>query len=118
MKSDNLLVHDGRATGIDVQLVDENTVVYDLAPFLNHLGLLGWSPRGLPRRSLIARAATAFLAAYSAGAAWQLPIAWLRAYLLVQAATRDEGSTALRAFVGRAPAALELRSAVRALAAL
>lgn len=86
MKSDNLLIDDTAVAGIDAHIVDENVVLYDLAPFLNHLGLLHWSPRGATRGAVLAKAAAAFLDAYSNDArAWTQSLAWLRAYLLVQA---------------------------------
>ena len=85
MKSDNVLVDGDRVAGIDLHLVDENTVVYDLAPFVNHLHLLAASPRGLMYGKALYRMADAFVDAYSPSASrWRLPIAWLRAYLLLQ----------------------------------
>jgi hypothetical protein len=36
-------VDGGGVTGLDVQLIHENTVAYDLSPFLNHLCLRGGS---------------------------------------------------------------------------
>ena len=97
MKSDNLLVDGDAIAGIDLQLADENTIVYDLAPFVNHLHLLAASPRGFIRRKALARMADAFLGAYSpTSAQWRLPIDWLRGYLLLQAVARAEGGWADR----------------------
>jgi len=43
-KTDNLIVSGQRIVGIDVQSRYENTVAYDLAPFINHLELTFCQP--------------------------------------------------------------------------
>jgi len=117
MKSDNLLVDDNRVMGLDLQLVDENTVAYDLAPFLNHLHLLRWSRRGLWRHRNLAVMAAAFLRAYSADTPhWCLPLAWLRVYLLLQRVAPGRGIRSFQASARSWPARIELASAVKDLA--
>jgi aminoglycoside phosphotransferase (APT) family kinase protein len=117
MKSDNLLVDGERVTGLDAQLVDENTVAYDLAPFLNHLFLLRWTPRGLLHRRKLKLMADRFLATYSPEAKnWGLPITWLRVYLLLQIVARLQHLLPLRALAQRAAARAELARAIDSLA--
>lgn len=117
MKSDNLLVDGGAVAGLDVQMADENTVVYDLAPFVNHLGLLRWSARGLGRAPALRAAASHFLSAYSPEAArWALPIAWLRAYLLMHAIARVSSGTTVHARLAAWPVRRELAAVLAALA--
>jgi len=109
MKTDNLLVDGDDMTGLDVQMDIENTVAYDLAPFLNHLCLLRWSPRGLLQRRKLDRMAQAFLHAYSPEAGhWKLPLLWLRTYLLIQIAAPSAKTPALRTRIARWPARMEL----------
>lgn len=116
MKSDNLLVDGQHVVGLDLQLIDENTVVYDLAPFLNHLYLLAWSARGLVRRNELRLMSAHFLATYSAEtAAWALPLAWLRAYLLVQIVASPSRAGRLRTRFARWPVARELTNVVNTL---
>ena len=65
-KMDNLIVSGERIVGIDVQIRYENTVVYDLAPFINHFELAFYHPslwRLGPGR---AQLAAAFLGGYHA----------------------------------------------------
>lgn len=113
MKSDNLLMDGDNVTGLDVQLVDESTVAYDLAPFLNHLCLLRWSPRGLWQRQKLDRMATGFLRAYSPESEkWTLPLWWLRTYLLMQIVVRTTTSARVHALAARWPARRELASAI------
>lgn len=113
MKSDNLLVGGRRVTGLDVQLIHENTVAYDLAPFLNHLRLLRWSPRGLWQGKKLNHMAEGFLKAYSPDTArWRLPITWLRAYLLIQVLAPSSSPVSLRALTVRWPARKELASLI------
>jgi aminoglycoside phosphotransferase (APT) family kinase protein len=109
MKTDNLLVDGDAVAGLDLQIADDNVVAYDLAPFLNHLTLLRWSPRGITRGAMLKEAAAAFLRAYSdESAGWVLPVEWLRAYLLLQPIARSPGSRGVRARV----AAWTLRAAL------
>jgi aminoglycoside phosphotransferase (APT) family kinase protein len=113
-KSDNLLIDEDAVTGLDVQLAFENTVAYDLAPFLNHLSLLRWSPRGFLRRRKLERMAAAFLEAYSPEATqWTLSILWLRAYLLMQIVAPRSAQASLRARVARWAAYNELARAIQ-----
>jgi len=113
MKSDNLLVDADGVTGLDVQLADENTVAYDLAPFLNHLRLLRWSPRGLLRRPHLEAMSDGFLRAYSPNSGeWQLPLMWLRSYLLFQMVANSAAGMSLRALAAKWPARKELASAI------
>ena len=108
MKSDNLLIDGNEMTGLDVQMDIENTVAYDLAPFLNHLGLLRWSPRGVLRQRKLDCMARAFLQAYSPDSEhWKLPLLWLRSYLLIQIAAPSAKASALRR-IARWPARIEL----------
>jgi aminoglycoside phosphotransferase (APT) family kinase protein len=98
MKSDNLLMDGTAVTGLDVHLIHENTVIHDLVPFLNHLALLHWSPRGLWRGEELKRVASGFLQAYSSETVgWRLPIAWLRAYRLLQVLASARESFSLQA---------------------
>jgi aminoglycoside phosphotransferase (APT) family kinase protein len=114
MKSDNVLVDDERVSGLDVQLVDTNSVAYDLAPFLNHLRLLRWSARGLVHRRALDTFAAAFLRAYSDHAdQWSLPILWVRAYLLVELPWAPPRN--VRARIARWPARAELARVLDAL---
>ena len=109
MKSDNLLVDEGKVTGLDLQLSNENTVAYDLAPFLNHLRLLRWSPRGVGRGRQLDRMAEGFLRGYSPEMVdWALPLLWLRCYLLMQTVASSKRSSHWRALVARWPARREL----------
>jgi aminoglycoside phosphotransferase (APT) family kinase protein len=113
MKSDNLLVDGERVTGLDVQLVHENTVVYDLAPFLNHLYLLRWTPRGVLQPRKLESMTEGFVRAYSPETKrWGLPIAWLRAYLLLQIAAPLQRLLPLRALARRTAARVELGRAI------
>ena len=113
MKTDNLLVDGDRVTGLDVHLSHENTVVYDLAPFLNHLHLLRWTPRGLWQTNKLMRVAEAFLNAYSAEAVgWNVPIAWLRSYLLIQLLDPSRNTGSLHEFVQRRTIRSELTRAI------
>lgn len=112
MKSDNLLVDGDSVIGLDIQMVHVNTVVYDMAPFLNHLCLLRWTPRGLWQRQKLDVMGEAFLRAYSPEAeSWKLPIAWLRAYLLMQIVAPSNGA-ARRSIAVRWPARRELAKAI------
>jgi hypothetical protein len=113
MKSDNLLVDGDSVIGLDVQLADENTVAYDLAPFLNHLCLLRWSLRGLWQRQKLDLMAKGFLGAYSPDSEkWKLPLLWLRAYLLMQIVAPSGQSSRWRSAAARWPAHRELASVI------
>ena len=102
-KTDNLIVSGQRIVGIDVQIQHENTVVYDLAPFINHLELAFCHPalwRLAPARM---RLIAAFVDAYSEGKpgrVW-LPLTWTRLYLMLSAwnAAQSRGSSRLRAAI-------------------
>jgi hypothetical protein len=88
-------------------------VAYDIAPFLNHLCLLRWSPRGLWARQNLDRMAMRFLRAYSSDSEkWTLPLLWLRIYLLMQIVARTAKSTRLHALAAGWPARRELASAI------
>ena len=118
MKSDNVLVDGDSIFGMDLHLIHENTVAYDLAPFLNHLRLLRWTLRGALQRRKLGIAADSFLRAYSPDTArWRLPIAWLRTYLLLQVAAPLESTRSLRAEASRWTARRELTYAIRELQA-
>jgi hypothetical protein len=100
-------------TGLDVQLVGENTVAHDLALFLNYLCLLRWSPRGLLQREKLEGMAVGFLRAYSPDSKrWTLPLLWLRTYLLFQVVARSTTSSRWHAWAARWPARRELASAI------
>jgi aminoglycoside phosphotransferase (APT) family kinase protein len=116
MKSDNLLIAEDRVVGLDAQLNHENTVAYDLAPFLNHLRLLRWSGRGFRRRRAAAIVAENFTRSYSTAARdWSLPVAWLRAYLLLQIVAPSDCAASLRSRIARWPARIELASILKKL---
>ena len=116
MKTDNLLIDGDAAAGLDLQLVHENTVAYDLAPFLNHLRLLRWTVRGMHSGRKLNAAASAFLRAYSPDTKrWGMPIAWLQTYQLIQRASPIEPEGSLRAMTARWPIRRELAHAIRAL---
>ena len=118
MKSDNVLVDGDSIVGIDLHLIHENTVAYDLAPFLNHLRLLRWTLRGAVQRRKLRIAADSFLQAYSPDTAqWRFPLAWLRTYLLIQVAAPLERTGSLRAVAARWIARRELTYAMRELQA-
>ena len=119
MKSDNLIVGAGATLGLDVQLADRNTVVYDVAPFLNHLALLALSVKGVLRRQALHALRDGFLRAYSDEAAqWNLPIAWLRTYLLMQASAPAARGSALRRAIAAWPTRRALAGALHELEAL
>lgn len=84
-KPDNVLVSGGEVAGIDFQLRDVNSILNDIAPFLNHLEIICTSHRGwrssTRRQNLIA----SFLAGYQSEGS-RLPraaLAWSRLYALV-----------------------------------
>lgn len=92
-KTDNLMVSGSRTIGIDVHLRYENVIVYDLAPFLNHLELVLYHPRGWRHMLRRERLFSAFLNAYSDAPAegYAGPLNWVRLYMLLM-----EWSTAAR----------------------
>ena len=86
-KTDNLIISGQRIVGIDLQIKHENAVVYDLAPFINHLDLAFYSPafwRLSPARE---RLITAFIEAYNEADSESLllPLTWVRLYLMLSA---------------------------------
>lgn len=84
-KSDNLLVNGGHVIGIDIHIMGENPVIYNVAQFLAHLNLLCWTPRGLLRWPILDAAGKGFLSTYLAGRKdLVLPIVWLRTIMLLQ----------------------------------
>ena len=102
-KTDNLIVSGQRIVGIDVQIRHENTVVYDLAPFINHLELALYHPGGWRLAPARARLITAFVDAYSEGKpgrVW-LPLTWIRLYMMLSAwnSAHSRGSAWLRAAI-------------------
>jgi len=83
-KSDNLLCGSDAVVGIDVNARRENAVLYDLAPFINHLQLLGCDPRAWRWARASGEVQRAFLAAYFDGAPTpRLPLLWMRLFLLL-----------------------------------
>ncbi len=116
MKSDNLLVEGGQMTGLDAHIVHRNTVAYDLAPFLNHLALLRFTPRGVGRQEALDAAADGFLRGYSTETGrWASPIAWLRGYLLLQVAASSREYALPRRWSIGWPARRVLRSVIASL---
>ena len=102
-KTDNLIVSGQRIVGIDVQIRHENTVVYDLAPFINDLELAMYHPAGWRLAPSRARLITAFVDAYSEGApgrVW-LPLTWIRLYMMLSSwnSAHSRGSAGLRAAI-------------------
>lgn len=85
-KTDNLIVSGRRTVGVDVHLRHENTVIYDLAMFLNHLALRLCHPAGwrLARSQSVLR--ETFLANYFPvrNDTIMAPLAWIQLYLLLQ----------------------------------
>jgi hypothetical protein len=102
-KTDNLIVSGRRIVGIDVQIRHENTVVYDLAPFINHLELAFCHPTVWRLARARTRLITAFVDAYSEGKpdrVW-LPLTWTRLYMMLSAwnAAQFRGLSRLRAAI-------------------
>jgi Ser/Thr protein kinase RdoA (MazF antagonist) len=83
---DNVILSDSRTIGIDMHIEHQNTVVYDLAPFLNHLALGLYEPAGW----LLARShdelRNTFLAAYfeKDQDGIDAPLAWVQLYMALQ----------------------------------
>jgi tRNA A-37 threonylcarbamoyl transferase component Bud32 len=97
---DNVILSGTRTIGIDVHIQHQNTVVYDLAPFLNHLALGLYEPAGW----LLARShdelRKTFLAAYFEGEqdSVDAPLAWVQLYMALQQwrSARQHAGHALR----------------------
>lgn len=98
--ADNLLVAAGRTLAVDIEARHENTVVHDLAPFLNYLELRAFHPGGWRRLASPEALGRTFLETYLGGAVGGIavPILWLRLYLLLQAwiSARGKGASRLR----------------------
>jgi hypothetical protein len=88
-KTDNLLVDGSRVIGLDPSLQHENSVIFDIVPFLIHLDLLRWHPRGMLFKNKLAALETGFMSGYrTITQDWKLPIAWLKCEMLSQSYTR------------------------------
>jgi len=99
-------------------LLDENTVAYDLVPFLIHARLLRWSSRGWWPPGKLDALVTGFLGAYDRDwAAWEPALSWLRAYMLMQSLA-SATTPGWRSAISRAPLRAELRRATADLRAL
>jgi hypothetical protein len=85
-KADNLLVSGPRTVGMDIHLRHESPVIYDLAPFLNHLELGLCHPRGWRFAGCRALLREAFLTSYFGARSEALDVAlsWVQLYLLLQ----------------------------------
>lgn len=115
-KSDNLLVHGTQVLALDVQLQHENSVIHNIVPFLAHLELLRWSPRGFLNWRGLTQAGACFLAAYSPMAHnWRLPIAWLQAAMLSLRAIDNAGAASIGGRVRKAMVRRALAGSVRRL---
>ncbi len=80
-KPDNLIVHQDRLVGIDVELCFVNAAMNDVAQFQNHLFLLLHDPRRLQHSRRAAVLLEAFEAGYCRDGAMALPsrpLAWAR----------------------------------------
>lgn len=118
MKCDNLLIDGHAVAGLDAQMIDDNSVVYDLAPLLNHLALLQWSALGIWQRDKLRLFAGGMLDAYGFEAApWTLPTLWVRVYLLLQSVVPPNRTWTLRERIACWPVRRELAIAVGALEA-
>jgi hypothetical protein len=97
--ADNLMVAGPRTIGIDVDVRFENTVIHDLAPFLNHLELRAFHPGGWPRTLSLETLKRTFLESYGAGTGIAVPLAWLRLCMLLQGwiTARHNAASTLRA---------------------
>jgi tRNA A-37 threonylcarbamoyl transferase component Bud32 len=84
-KTDNLVLSGRRVVGIDLHLRHENTVVHDMAPFLNHLELQSWHPGGWRLFAGTETLRKSFLGGYFGGLerAIDLPLAWLQLFTLL-----------------------------------
>lgn len=117
-KSDNVMLGQNmRALSLDVQFQHENTVIHNIAPFLVHLDLLRWSPRGLLNWWVLTHAAEGFLAACSPpDGAWQAPISWLQTEMLLQRGLSHAGPKSLGGRLRQAAVNRALTMALRKLA--
>ena len=84
-KPDNFILGDKNTFGIDIALAHENPVEYDIAQFLNNLGLLLSSPRYLYLWGMQSQFEAAFLRGYlRAGPGVSVPyLNWLRLNFLL-----------------------------------
>jgi aminoglycoside phosphotransferase (APT) family kinase protein len=98
--ADNVMVSGTRTLGLDMDIRHENTVLHDLAPFLNHLELRAFHPSGWPRSLSSVALREAFLENYvgRGSAAIAVPLAWLRLYMILQGwmTARRKARSALR----------------------
>lgn len=102
--ADNLMVSGSRTIGMDIDVRHENTIVHDLAPFLNHLELHVFHPLAWRRWASGDALARRFLDAYfeEGRVDVAIPLAWLRLCMLLQTwstAYRAAGSPLKRGFV-------------------
>ena len=112
MKSDNILLDATGTTGLDARLLHENTVAYDLAPFLNHARLLRWSSRGWWGARKLDALVAGFLGGYDGDrAAWKPALTWLQAYMLMQSLA-SAATPGWRGAISRAPLRVELPRAI------
>jgi hypothetical protein len=83
---DNVILSGSRTIGIDMQIQHENTVVYDLAPFLNHLALGLYEPSGWLLARFHDELRKTFLTAYFEGEhdGMNAPLAWVQLYMALQ----------------------------------
>lgn len=86
-KTDNLIISAQRIVGIDMQIRNENAVVYDMAPFLNHLELALYHPRTWRLAPVRRRLIAAFIDTYTEGESERLllPLTWVRLYMMLSA---------------------------------
>lgn len=84
-KADNLIVSGARVVGIDVYVRHENTVIHDLAPFMNHIDLSYFGPRSWRSPVGSGDLRDAFLRSYlgAASGVLALPLVWLRLYMML-----------------------------------
>ena len=84
-KTDNLIISGARTIGIDIHLRQEALVIYDLAPFLNHLELHRYHPNGWRLSRSQALLQETFLVSYleGGGDAIATPLAWVRLYMIL-----------------------------------
>ncbi len=84
-KADNLIVSGARVVGIDVYVRHENTVIHDLAPFMNHIDLSYFGPRSWRRPVGRDQLRDTFLRSYlgAASGVIALPLVWLRLYMML-----------------------------------
>ncbi len=63
-KTDNFILDNGKVYGIDISLIYENPVEYDLAQFLNNLSLRLYSPQSIYLRAMMTTLERAFWRGY------------------------------------------------------